>query len=57
MAKYSRFDPRNKKRDKHKKTYLSKSNFNEEDHTRGDKEVLSTYTDYYNSEKVSNLNR
>ncbi len=57
MAKYSRFDPRNKKRDKHKKTYLSKSNFNEEDHTRGDKELLSMYKDYYNSEKVSNLNR
>jgi len=46
MAKYSRFDPRNKKRNKHKNQYLDRSRSSTDRRPRDEDEHDSLYQKY-----------
>jgi hypothetical protein len=49
MAKYTRFDPRNKKREKQKKTNLDRSYYSNEQYDKTNKDFVLLYN---NSEKM-----
>jgi len=56
MAKYTRFDPRNKKRNKHKNQYLDRTKSAQDRRPRmDDEEEDSSLYERYRLEKFSNL--
>ena len=55
MAKYTRFDPRNKKRNKHKNQYLDRTKSAQDRRPRIDDEEDGSLYERYRLEKFSNL--